>query len=391
MSFKQEPGVATSTSAIRQGIDEKKLSDYIKANVPTIRLPVSIKQFRFGQSNPTYFLTDASGTKYVMRKKPPGKLLSKTAHAVEREYKIMKALEKTDVPVPKMYCLCEDNDVLGSPFYIMEFVDGRIFANVHLPEIKTDAERRQIWHSTIDVLGKLHRVDFRTVGLADYGSHKDFYPRQIKSLGSVSAAQAAVRGKDPEDGKEHEVGKIPGQDHLLKWYAQKCPTGELTIVHGDYKLDNFIFHPTEPRIVAVLDWELSTLGHPLSDLANLLQPFEIDHRGLEDSVVSGLANAPQSAGSEGPPPAEELVALYCRTVGRAHPIPGWRVAVSFSAFRLAVILQGIAARVLTGQASSEQAKQVAKGFGPLGRLADKIAQETIEAEKKEELRSKAKL
>lgn len=157
----------------------------------------------------------------------------------------------------------------------MEFVDGRIFANVHLPEIKTDAERRQMWverggtcsscanahrsqalmpclrsvcvcgsarswHSTIDVLGKLHRVDFRAVGLSDYGSHKDFYPRQIKSLGSVSAAQAVVRGKDPEDGKEHEVGKIPGQDHLLKWYAQKCPTGELTIVHGDYKLDNFV-------------------------------------------------------------------------------------------------------------------------------------------------------
>lgn len=388
MSFKQQPGVATSTSAIRQGIDIDKLSNYLSKHVPEVSLPIDVKQFKFGQSNPTYFLTDSKGVKYVMRKKPPGKLLSKTAHAVEREYKIMKALQDTDVPVPKMYCLCEDDSVLGSAFYVMEFVTGRIFADVRLTEIKDDKERRAIWHSAITTLAKLHKVDFRKVGLSDYGSHKDFYPRQIKSLGNVSAAQAQARGVDEDTGKEVSVGKIPGQDHLLEWYAKECPTGELTIVHGDYKLDNFIFHPTEPRILAVLDWELSTLGHPLSDLANLLQPFEIPVDGLEGTLVSGLLGFETS--STPPPTQEELIQSYCTTVGRAYPIPKWRVAVSFSAFRLAVILQGIAARVLGKQASSEQAKIVAKGFPPLGRLAEKVARETQRREQ-EQKAGKSKL
>lgn len=187
-----------------------------------------------------------------MRKKPPGELLSKTAHAVEREFQVMQALQGTDVPVPRMYGVCTDKSVLGSSFYIMEFVQGRIFADVRMPEVESYEERRAIWHSAIETLAKLHKVDFRKVGLEKYGSHKDFYPRQIKSLGQVSAAQAQVTGTD-EDGKEQTVGKIPGQDHLIPWYSKNCPTGELTIVHGDYKLDNFVSeHEVLSRCTALM-------------------------------------------------------------------------------------------------------------------------------------------
>ena len=217
-------------------------------------LPIQVKQFKFGQSNPTYFLTDSKGIKYVMRKKPPGKLLSQTAHAIEREYRIIKAVgEHTDVPVPKVYCLCTDEAVLGTPFYVMQFIQGRIFADIRMSDTMGDEERRQCWQSAITTLAKLHRVDPIKAGLSDYGSHEDFYHRQIRSLGRVSQAQAIVSA----DGQS--VGQIPGIDWLLKWYDQKVPTGELCIVHGDYKIDNLIFHPTEPRLIGVLDWELSTL------------------------------------------------------------------------------------------------------------------------------------
>ena len=222
--------------------------------MPSISLPIQTKQFKFGQSNPTYFLIDAKGIEYVMRKKPPGKLLSHTAHAIEREYRIIKAIgEHTDVPVPKVYCLCMDETILGTPFYVMEFIDGRIYSDVRLPDIKSEEERRECWQSAISTLAKLHLVDPIKIGLSDYGSHEDFYPRQIRSLGRVSQAQAKVSA----DAKT--VGQISDIDWLLKWYERKVPTGELCVVHGDYKIDNLIFHPTESRVIGVLDWELSTL------------------------------------------------------------------------------------------------------------------------------------
>ena len=221
------------------------------------------------------------------------------------------------------------------------------------------------WRATVTTLAKLHSVDPVKIGLGDYGSHKDFYPRQIKSLGSVSKMQAAVSNDSGE-----AVGDIPEFDWLLQWYTTRCPVGEMTVMHGDYKLDNMIFHPTEPRVIAILDWELSTLGHPLADLANLLQPWDISHNGLEGSIVAGLQDLPESAGT---PPMDEHMQLYCKESKRPYPILPWRAVVSFSMFRLAVITQGIAARVAAGNASSEEAHNVAKGFKPLGRHAVKIA------------------
>lgn len=327
---------------------------------------MKIKQFSHGQSNPTYFLTDDNGKRYVLRKKPPGQLISKTAHAVEREYRIIKAVgENSDVPVPKVYCLCEDNDVVGTPFYIMEFLDGRIFTNLRLPELSPE-ERRLCWKSIIDTIVKLHSIDYKKIGLGDYGRAGGFYSRQIKSLGTVSKAQAAV--KDEESGEV--VGEIPELERLLDWFKRNQVSDQTTIVHGDYKMDNVVFHKTEPRVIGVLDWELSTIGHPYSDLGNLFQHYYLPPWG-EDTSMVGLKGLPES---EIPgPPVEQLMRWYCEGRGLEYPIKNWMFCVSFSFFRLSVILQGIAARVARKQASSASAKRHSMMFEPLGYLALEIA------------------
>ncbi|ORZ02234.1 kinase-like domain-containing protein [Syncephalastrum racemosum] len=345
-----------STSAVRKGneLDVSSLESYLAAHVPGFVSPLEIKQFNAGQSNPTYLLVDGTKKRYVLRKKPPGNLLSRTAHAVEREYRIIKALgEHTDVPVPKVYALCEDNAVIGTPFYVMEFLEGRIFTDIRFLSLEPE-DRKKCWYSALETLAKFHTVDFKAVGLEDYGRHHGFYDRQIKSLSKVSGAQALVTDKD---GKA--VGELPRLQELLAWFGRNQVKDEATLVHGDYKIDNLIFHPTEPRVIGILDWELSTIGHPLSDLANLLNPFYFP--GIP-GVLVGFKGATEPLPIPG---LEELMQVYCAKARRPYPIENWLFVICFSFFRLAVILQGIAARLASGQATSKIAQFYASQFEPV--------------------------
>ncbi|KAJ3162128.1 hypothetical protein HDU86_005826 [Geranomyces michiganensis] len=358
------PGDGTSTSAVREGmqIDENALASYLVPRMPSLVLPLEIKQFEHGQSNPTYFLRDGRGQRYVLRKKPPGALLSQTAHAVEREHRVLRALaEHTAVPVPKVYTLCEDPAVLGTPFYVMEFLEGRIFTD-NLIRSVASKDRYAHYHAIVDALAALHAVPYKAVGLADYGPPSGFYPRQLRRLAQVSAAQGRVT--DAEDGSA--VGPLPSLDYSLEWLAAHAPPDETTLCHGDFKLDNVVFHRTQARVIGMLDWELSTLGHPLSDLANLLLPFYTPMKPFGPMLA--LMDLPRPLGI---PEADELLRQYCARTGRTYPIPGWDFCIAFAFFRLAVITQGVAARVKRKQASSASARQVAKLFGP---CADRVAE-----------------
>ena len=207
-------------------------------------------QFGFGQSNPTYQVTGADGQRFVMRKKPPGKLLSKTAHKVEREYRIMHALEKTDVLVPKTYCLCEDESIIGTPFYIMEFLDGRIFEDFAMPGVSAE-ERTQMWRAAIEALARFHAVDYRSVGLERFGKPEGFYNRQIQTWSTICGHQEVVA--DVETGEK--VGRLPHFDETVSFFtkARLQPKDRATLVHGDYKIDNMVFHKTEPRVIGILE------------------------------------------------------------------------------------------------------------------------------------------
>ncbi|KAF9188738.1 hypothetical protein BGZ49_003918, partial [Haplosporangium sp. Z 27] len=304
------------------------------------------------------------GTKYVLRKKPAGALLSSTAHAVEREFKILKALgEKSNVPVPKVYTLCEDSSLVGTPFYVMEFLEGRIFSDVTMQKLPFE-ERRLCWTSAIDTLAKLHKVDYVAIGLESYGKPSGFYRRQISSLTKVSNAQA-----EATDSEGVKVGPIPGIEEVTAWFKEAEVKDSTTIVHGDYKIDNLIFHPTEPRVIGILDWELSTIGHPFSDLANLVNPYYTP--SIEGTVLGGLMGIPEK---DLPiPPVNQLLERYCQQTSRPYPIENWMFCISFSFFRLSVILHGIKARVARGQASSAEAVFYANMVEPVAGLALDIA------------------
>lgn len=253
---------------VRQVIDQASLERYLEKHVPEIKPPLELKQFGFGQSNPTYQITDSRRKRFVLRKKPPGQLLSKTAHQVDREYRVIHALEKTDVSVPKTYCLCEDDSVIGTAFYIMEFLDGRMFQNPSFPGV-SEHDRREMWHDSIRTLAKLHRVRPKDVGLETFGKPSGFYNRQIRTFSSLAESQAAA--KDQDSGEP--VGQLPHFSEFLEFFGQeqKQPQDRGALVHGDYKIDNLVFHKTEPKVIGILDWEMSTVGHPLADLCNLTQ------------------------------------------------------------------------------------------------------------------------
>ncbi|KAK2745564.1 hypothetical protein FQN57_003689 [Myotisia sp. PD_48] len=370
---------------VRQPFNLAALESYIQANVPEIAAPISVKQFGFGQSNPTYQLTDARGQKFVMRKKPPGKLISKTAHKVEREYRVLRALQNTDVPVPKVYALCTDDSVIGSAFYLMEFLDGRIIEEPHMPGV-SNSNRTEMWHDAVRTLAKLHRVNPASVGLETFGKPTGFYNRQIATFTALGESQASV--KDIETGEQ--VGAIPRTEELLSFFADNSdqPLDRGVPIHGDFKIDNLVFHKSEPRVIGILDWEMSTIGHPLSDLANLIVPWTITAFSV-DRRNAWPAFHPR-ADYPGLPTQAQVVDWY-KDVAGWDPKVDLAWAKAFALFRDSIIFQGIAARYATRQASSPVAKQVGQEMWHCSEICWDLVQRAKKDRKEQHQGAKSRL
>lgn len=323
--------------------DEVRLHAWLKAELPEIGDTLRVRQFQGGASNPTFLLTSGTGRHYVLRKKPPGQLLS-SAHQVDREYRVMKALGG-HIPVPKMRALCEDPEVIGTAFYVMDYLEGRIFRDASLPGM-TPAERTAIYDDLNATLAKLHQVDFEAVGLGDYGRHGSYFERQV--------------ARWTRQYRDAATETIPAMDALIEALPARIPADQsVSIAHGDYRLENVMFHPTEPRIIAVLDWELSTIGHPLADIAYnaFIWRSHSPSWGSLDGVDLAASGIPTEA---------EYVAAYCRRSGRGE-IPDWPFLMAFSIFRLASISQGVYARTLAGVLASE--REAVNGCPPLAEQA----------------------
>jgi aminoglycoside phosphotransferase (APT) family kinase protein len=311
-----------------------------------------VEQFKGGQSNPTYRIND----KYVLRRKPPGKLLP-SAHAVDREYRVIAALYPTGFPVARPHVLCEDDSVIGTAFYVMDFVEGRVLWDQSLPGM-TRAERGAIWDELNRVIAHLHTIDFRQVGLESFGKPGNYIERQIARW--TKQYQAS------------ETERVEAMNNLIGWLPQNIPpSSSTTVVHGDYRLDNAIFHPTEPRILAVLDWELSTLGDPLADFAYHCMSWHIppgQFRGIAGLKLNEL----------GIPSEEDYVKRYCERTGRAGINPShWDFYIAYNLFRIAAILQGILKRVVDGTAASAHARDAGSRAKPMAELGWKQVEKIL--------------
>ena len=334
-----------SPNDLNNSLPLEPLNTYLGAHLPGFSGLHEVTKFPNGQSNPTYLLVAQSG-RYVLRRKPQGALLA-SAHAVDREYRVIRALAGTAVPVPEALLLCADDSVIGSMFYVMAFLDGRTLWNHTLPGFSL-AGRRLIYDELNRVLAALHAVDITAVGLADYGRPGNYYERQISRWGRQYRAS--------------ETGRSDSMEKLIAWLERKVPAddGRRCLVHGDYRLDNLMFERSEARAVAVLDWELSTLGHPLADLAYQCAQWRFPH---DADLMPGLGGLDRRA--LGIPTEEEYVGMYCERLGIAS-ITHWNFYLAVSYFRLAAICQGVYKRGLDGNASSERATQ-------FGHLAEQVA------------------
>jgi len=327
--------------------EQARLQAYMQSNIEGFKGPLEVKQFKGGQSNPTYLLTASSG-KYVLRRKPPGKLL-KSAHAVEREFRVMSALFAADFPVPEPLVLCEDEEIVGTTFFIMEYVEGRIFWELDLPSLEPK-ERRAIYDNANRTLAHLHNLDIDEIGLENYGKPGNYFARQISRWTGQYTASSTEN--------------IPEMDLLIAWLPENIPTDEASsVVHGDFRLDNIIIHPEKPEILAVLDWELSTTGHPLGDFTYHLMAWQMPDVGIGSAGLRGL-----DVTSLGIPSEEEYVSSYCRRTGRENGIEHRDFYSAYNFFRIAAISQGIAGRVRDGTAASVYAEQAAKAVQPLAKL-----------------------
>ena len=353
MSYDDYTGTRPVAQAHR--FDVAALEGYLREHVPGFAGPLEVEQFKGGQSNPTYRLR-AGGKSYVLRRKPPGTLLP-SAHAVDREYRVITALAATGVPVARTYALCTDESVIGTMFYVMDYVEGRVLWDPQLPGIAR-AERAAIFDEVNRVIAALHRVDYRAIGLETYGKPGNYFARQIDRWSKQYRAS--------------ETEKIAAMDRLIEWLPQNIPAGdETSIVHGDYRIDNVIFHPAEPRILAVLDWELSTLGHPMADFSYHMMAWRLsstEFRGLRGCDLAAL----------GIPSERDYRDAYLRRTGAAAPSEkDWSFCMAYNMFRAAAIFQGVMARAVAGNAASAQAVETGRRARPMAELGWKEVEELL--------------
>jgi aminoglycoside phosphotransferase (APT) family kinase protein len=345
---------AADVTDIRPGheFDAARLGHYLTSHMGSVADKLTVRQFRAGQSNPT-FLVESGNRRYVLRKKPPGRLLP-SAHMIEREYRVMRALQDSGVPIIRTQLLCEDASIIGTPFYLMDFADGRVFRDPSLPGL-TPHERRAIYAAMADVLAQLHTVDWRAVGLENFGKPAGYLRRQI-SLWT----------------RQYEAAKtdaIPAMDELIAWLPARLPADETTtIAHGDFRLENLMYHPSLPQVIGVLDWELATLGHPFADVAYNCMIWHLDPATPN---LGGLAGRDLFA--LGIPTEAEYLVGYEKAARRGR-IDNYSYFLAFAFFRFAAIAQGVYARALAGNASAPNALEVGLLAAPLAEFGWKAAQ-----------------
>lgn len=318
----------------------------MKKNVCDFSGALSAEKFAGGQSNPTFKLS-AGDRKFVLRRKPPGQLLA-SAHAVDREFRVIAALQDTDVPVPGAVALCKEDEIIGSMFYLMEYLEGRVFWDPVLPELTND-ERSAVYDDMNRVLAAMHSINVADVGLGDYGRPGNYFERQV--------------GRWTKQYRASETQTVPAMEELMAWLPENMPAEDdrVALVHGDYRLDNVMFHPTEPKIIAVLDWELSTLGNPIADLAYQVMAWQLPR----DAGITGLAGIERKPLAI--PEDNSYVTSYCERTGRDE-IKHWNFYLAFCFFRLAAIVQGVKKRALDGTASSAEAESRGNLVQPLAEL-----------------------